>query len=101
MTNHFQEMLTEIQAQIEQHSSRNDKLCRENSNLTDKLESLMSQCEQREEVRRAEVKGQHPQNTVSYSVQRGGPAGSEQLTSDSNVNPSCDFAESGENQPAP
>lgn len=86
MTNHFQEMLTEIQAQIEQHSSRNDKLCRENSNLTDKLESLMSQCEQREEVRRAEVKGQHPQNTV---------------TSDSNVNPSCDFAESGENQPAP
>ncbi|KAI3363910.1 hypothetical protein L3Q82_001509 [Scortum barcoo] len=49
MTNHFQMMLTEIQAQIEQHSNRNDKLCRENSNLTDKLESLMSQCEMREE----------------------------------------------------
>ncbi|XP_059212721.1 beta-taxilin [Centropristis striata] len=49
MTDHFQAMLTEIQAQIEQHSSRNDKLCLENSNLTGKLESLMNQCEMREE----------------------------------------------------
>ncbi|XP_042358877.1 beta-taxilin-like isoform X2 [Plectropomus leopardus] len=49
ITSHFQTMLTEIQAQIEQHSSRNDKLCHENSNLTDKLESLMMQCEMREE----------------------------------------------------
>uniref|UniRef100_A0A3Q3KX00 Taxilin beta a n=1 Tax=Mastacembelus armatus TaxID=205130 RepID=A0A3Q3KX00_9TELE len=49
ITSHFQMMLTEIQAQIEQHSARNDKLCRENANLTDKLESLMSQCELREE----------------------------------------------------
>ncbi|XP_044025670.1 gamma-taxilin isoform X1 [Siniperca chuatsi] len=49
MTSHFQMMLTEIQAQIEQHSARNDKLCHENSNLTDKLESLMNQCEMREE----------------------------------------------------
>ncbi|XP_035534280.1 beta-taxilin-like [Morone saxatilis] len=49
MTNHFQMMLTEIQAQIEQHSTRNDKLCHENTNLTDKLESLMNQCELREE----------------------------------------------------
>ncbi|XP_034755758.1 beta-taxilin isoform X2 [Etheostoma cragini] len=49
ITNHFQSTLTEIQAQIEQHSSRNDKLCHENSSLTDKLESLMSQCEMREE----------------------------------------------------
>ncbi|XP_060908786.1 beta-taxilin-like isoform X2 [Labrus mixtus] len=49
MTGHFQTMLTEIQDQIEQHSSRNDKLCRENTNLTEKLESLMSQCEMREE----------------------------------------------------
>ncbi|XP_028997704.1 beta-taxilin isoform X1 [Betta splendens] len=48
MTDHFQTVLTEIQAQIELHSARNDKLCRENANLTDKLESLMSQCEQRE-----------------------------------------------------
>lgn len=51
MTGHFQMMLTEIQAQIEQHSVRNDKLCHENTNLTDKLESLMGQCELREEVR--------------------------------------------------
>ncbi|XP_070705430.1 alpha-taxilin isoform X2 [Pempheris klunzingeri] len=49
MTSHFQMMLTEIQAQIEQHSARNDKLCHENANLTDKLESLMTQCERREE----------------------------------------------------
>lgn len=59
MTDHFQTVLTEIQAQIELHSSRNDKLCGENANLTDRLESLMSQCEQREAVR-AEVKGQGP-----------------------------------------
>jgi len=50
ITCHFQNMLTEIQAQIEQHSTRNDKLCRENSNLTNKLESLMNQCESREET---------------------------------------------------
>ncbi|XP_020797301.2 LOW QUALITY PROTEIN: alpha-taxilin [Boleophthalmus pectinirostris] len=49
MTSHFQEMLTEIQSQIEQHNARNDKLCTENNNLTEKLESLMSQCELREE----------------------------------------------------
>ncbi|KAG8011536.1 Beta-taxilin [Nibea albiflora] len=49
MTSHFQVMLTEIQAQIEQHSVRNDKLCHENTNLTEKLESLMGQCELREE----------------------------------------------------
>ncbi|MED6293822.1 hypothetical protein CHARACLAT_014607 [Characodon lateralis] len=49
ITNHFQEMLTEIQAQIEQHSVRNDKLHHENGNLTDKLESLMNQYERREE----------------------------------------------------
>ncbi|XP_034555048.1 alpha-taxilin-like [Notolabrus celidotus] len=49
MTGHFQMMLTEIQSQIEQHSTRNEKLCRENTNLTEKLESLMNQCEMREE----------------------------------------------------
>uniref|UniRef100_H2LZS0 Taxilin beta n=1 Tax=Oryzias latipes TaxID=8090 RepID=H2LZS0_ORYLA len=49
ITSHFQDMLTEIQAQIEQHSARNDKLCQENANLSDKLESLMNQCERREE----------------------------------------------------
>uniref|UniRef100_A0A8C6S6H7 Beta-taxilin n=1 Tax=Neogobius melanostomus TaxID=47308 RepID=A0A8C6S6H7_9GOBI len=49
MTSHFQEMLTEIQAQIEQHNNRNDRLCTENNSLTEKLEGLMSQCELREE----------------------------------------------------
>lgn len=58
MAGHFQMKLTEIQAQIEQHSARNDKLCHENTNLTDKLEGLMNQCELREEVRGAKVKGQ-------------------------------------------
>uniref|UniRef100_A0A3Q1HT08 Taxilin beta n=1 Tax=Acanthochromis polyacanthus TaxID=80966 RepID=A0A3Q1HT08_9TELE len=49
ITSHFQTMLTEIQTQIEQHSARNDKLCHENTHLTEKLESLMNQCERREE----------------------------------------------------
>lgn len=49
ITSHFQDMLTEIQTQIEQHSTRNDKLCRENTHLTNKLEGLMNQCERREE----------------------------------------------------
>lgn len=52
MASHFQAKLTDIQAQIEQHSARNDKLCRENANLTDKLELLVNQCEVRDEVRR-------------------------------------------------
>uniref|UniRef100_A0A3P9PGE5 Uncharacterized protein n=1 Tax=Poecilia reticulata TaxID=8081 RepID=A0A3P9PGE5_POERE len=45
ITNHFQETLEEIQAQIELHSGRNDKLRQENANLNDKLENLMSQYE--------------------------------------------------------
>ncbi|XP_029985362.1 alpha-taxilin-like isoform X1 [Sphaeramia orbicularis] len=49
ITDHFQNMLKEIQDQIEQHDSRNQKLCHENTSLTNKLESLMSQCELREE----------------------------------------------------
>lgn len=49
ITTHFQSMLGEIQSQIELHSARNEKLCRENVNLTDKLENLMTQCERREE----------------------------------------------------
>lgn len=51
MAAHFQAKLTEIQEQIEQHSARNDKLCQENANLTGKLESILAQCELREEVR--------------------------------------------------
>uniref|UniRef100_A0A3Q2VSL5 Uncharacterized protein n=1 Tax=Haplochromis burtoni TaxID=8153 RepID=A0A3Q2VSL5_HAPBU len=49
ITTHFQSMLGEIQSQIELHSARNEKLCGENVNLTDKLENLMTQCERREE----------------------------------------------------
>ncbi|XP_058470283.1 beta-taxilin-like isoform X1 [Solea solea] len=49
ITGHFQNTLTDIRAQIEQHSARNDRLCRENANLSDKLESLMGQCELRDE----------------------------------------------------
>lgn len=49
ITGHFQNMLKEIQDQIEQHNSRNQKLCHENTSLTSKLESLMNQCELREE----------------------------------------------------
>lgn len=51
MASHFQAKLADIQAQIEQHSARNDKLCRENANLTDKLELLVNQCEVRDKVR--------------------------------------------------
>ncbi|KAJ3607196.1 hypothetical protein NHX12_026709 [Muraenolepis orangiensis] len=43
--------LNEIQTQIAQYSGRNNKLSQENKNLADKLESLMHQYEQREEVR--------------------------------------------------
>uniref|UniRef100_A0A3B3WD42 Uncharacterized protein n=1 Tax=Poecilia mexicana TaxID=48701 RepID=A0A3B3WD42_9TELE len=66
ITNHFQETLEEIQAQIELHSGRNDKLRQENANLTDKLESLMSQYERREEVRgrREEVRGRREELLV-------------------------------------
>jgi len=49
ITGHFQRTLVDIQAQIEQHSNRNTKLCRENIILTEKLESLMKQCEMREQ----------------------------------------------------
>lgn len=52
MASHFQAKLVDIQAQIEQHSLRNDKLHHENANLSDKLELLVNQCEVRDEVRR-------------------------------------------------
>ncbi|KAG7249146.1 hypothetical protein CRUP_026765, partial [Coryphaenoides rupestris] len=52
VSSHFQSTLNDIQAQIEQYSGRNNKLSQENRNLADKLESLMHQYEQREEVRR-------------------------------------------------
>ncbi|XP_015241070.1 PREDICTED: beta-taxilin-like [Cyprinodon variegatus] len=48
ITTHFQGTLTDIQAQIEEHSSRNTKLCQENSALAEKLKSLITQYDQRE-----------------------------------------------------
>lgn len=50
ITTHFQGTLSEIQAQIEEHSSRNTKLCQENSALAEKLKGLISQYDQREAV---------------------------------------------------
>ncbi|NXK47686.1 TXLNB protein, partial [Chauna torquata] len=49
ITNHFQGTLTEIQAQIEQQSERNMKLCQENTELAEKLKSIIDQYELREE----------------------------------------------------
>ncbi|XP_057199901.1 taxilin beta b [Triplophysa rosa] len=48
ITTHFQSTLTGIQVQIEEHSSRNDKLCKENSDLAEKLKDLISKYDQRE-----------------------------------------------------
>lgn len=48
ITTHFQGTLSEIQAQIEEHSSRNTKLCQENSALAEKLKGLITQYDQRE-----------------------------------------------------
>ncbi|NWX41688.1 TXLNB protein, partial [Steatornis caripensis] len=49
ITNHFQCTLSEIQAQIEQQSERNMKLCQENTELAEKLKSIIDQYELREE----------------------------------------------------
>lgn len=51
ITSHFQSTLTDIQAQIEQQSERNMKLCQENTELAEKLKSIIDQYELREEVR--------------------------------------------------
>ncbi|XP_072552068.1 beta-taxilin [Salminus brasiliensis] len=49
ITTHFQSTVVDIQAQIEHHSNRNNKLCQENSELADKLKAIIKQYEQREE----------------------------------------------------
>ncbi|CAI5770206.1 betabeta-taxilin [Podarcis lilfordi] len=49
ITNHFQGTLNDIQGQIEQQSERNMKLCQENSELAEKLKSIIDQYEVREE----------------------------------------------------
>uniref|UniRef100_A0A8C9TXH9 Taxilin beta b n=1 Tax=Scleropages formosus TaxID=113540 RepID=A0A8C9TXH9_SCLFO len=48
ITAHFQSTLTEIQAQIDEHSDRNTRLCKENSDLAEKLKGLITQYDQRE-----------------------------------------------------
>ncbi|XP_061103072.1 beta-taxilin-like isoform X2 [Conger conger] len=48
ITTHFQSTLTDIQAQIEEHSERNTKLCKENSDLAEKLKDLITQYDKRE-----------------------------------------------------
>ncbi|XP_055087322.1 taxilin beta b [Periophthalmus magnuspinnatus] len=48
ITSHFQGTLSEIQAQIEEHSSRNTKLLQENGALADKLKGLITQYDARE-----------------------------------------------------
>ncbi|XP_064412100.1 beta-taxilin isoform X2 [Latimeria chalumnae] len=49
VTVHFQTTLADIQAQIEQQSERNVKLCQENSELGEKLKNIIDQYEVREE----------------------------------------------------
>ncbi|XP_029114035.1 beta-taxilin isoform X2 [Scleropages formosus] len=46
---HFQNTLTDIQAQIEQQNERNSKLRQENNDLGEKLNGIIQQYEQREE----------------------------------------------------
>ncbi|KAJ0062925.1 hypothetical protein NL108_008246, partial [Boleophthalmus pectinirostris] len=48
ITSHFQGTLTEIQAQIEEHSTRNTRLLQENSALAEKLKGLITQYDARE-----------------------------------------------------
>ncbi|XP_034157930.2 beta-taxilin isoform X1 [Pangasianodon hypophthalmus] len=49
ITSRFQNTVVDIQAQIEHHSNRNNKLCQENSELANKLTSIIQQYEKREE----------------------------------------------------
>ncbi|KAK1795953.1 hypothetical protein P4O66_008853 [Electrophorus voltai] len=49
VTTHFQTTLVDIQAQIDCQSQRNTSLCQENSQLAEKLKSIIQQYEQREE----------------------------------------------------
>lgn len=50
---HFQMTLSDIEVQMEQHSSHNNKLRQENMELAEKLKKLIEQYELREEVRLA------------------------------------------------
>lgn len=48
---HFQMTLSDIEVQMEQHSSHNTKLRQENMELAEKLKKLIEQYELREEVK--------------------------------------------------
>uniref|UniRef100_A0AAY4B873 Uncharacterized protein n=1 Tax=Denticeps clupeoides TaxID=299321 RepID=A0AAY4B873_9TELE len=50
ITTRFQNTLADIQVQIEEHSSRNTTLCKENIDLAEKLKSLITQYDHREKV---------------------------------------------------
>ncbi|XP_067273964.1 alpha-taxilin isoform X1 [Pseudorasbora parva] len=62
---HFQSTLVDIQAQIEQHSNRNNKLCQENSELASKLKTIIEQYERREETLEKIFKHRDLQQKVS------------------------------------
>ncbi|XP_067844662.1 beta-taxilin [Heptranchias perlo] len=49
VTKHFQDTLIDIQAQIDEHSQRNVKLCEENTDLTSRLKTIIEQYDAREE----------------------------------------------------
>ena len=51
MTNKFQTTINDIQAQMNDHYTKNTKLREENTELANKLKSLIEQYELREQVR--------------------------------------------------
>ncbi|OXB83703.1 UNVERIFIED_CONTAM: hypothetical protein H355_013058 [Colinus virginianus] len=67
ITNHFQGTLSEIQAQIEQQSERNMKLCQENTELAEKLKSIIDQYELREEITLYSERFEEFQKTLTKS----------------------------------
>ncbi|RMC12858.1 hypothetical protein DUI87_10383 [Hirundo rustica rustica] len=67
ITNHFQGTLSEIQAQIEQQSERNMKLCQENTELAEKLKSIIDQYELREEITLYSERFEEFQKTLAKS----------------------------------
>uniref|UniRef100_A0A8D1KRC8 Beta-taxilin n=1 Tax=Sus scrofa TaxID=9823 RepID=A0A8D1KRC8_PIG len=67
ITSHFQSTLTDIQAQIEQQSERNMKLCQENTELAEKLKSIIDQYELREELTLYSGRFEEFQSTLTKS----------------------------------
>lgn len=71
ITSHFQNTVVDIQAQIEHHSNRNNKLCQENSELTNKLTSIIQQYEKREEVHTHTLVRTHLKTTLKTNFTAG------------------------------